>query len=63
MITTRKKKIEATAAVSKVRRACGAVWNQIVEGHHWLYRNHGVSLSQNQADALFNAGGVTKFSV
>ena len=60
MITTRKKKIEATAAVTTVRRACGAVWNQIVEGHHWLYRNHGITLDKGDAMALYATGGMTK---
>ena len=60
MITTRKKKIKATAEVSKVRRACGAVWNQIVQGHHWLYRMHGLSLDKGDAMALYATGGMTK---
>ena len=60
MITTRKKKIEATAAVTKVRRPSGAVWNQLVDGHHWLYQKHGISLNKGDAMALYATGGMTK---
>ena len=60
MFTARKKKIEHTETLERVRRACGEVWTQLVDAYHWLRQEHGIELSQGDAAALFATGAMTK---
>ncbi|MFB6230440.1 MAG: RNA-guided endonuclease InsQ/TnpB family protein [Salinibacter sp.] len=60
MITARKKKIEPTETIDRVRRACGEVWTQLAEAYHWLRKEHGIELTKGDAMALFATGGMTK---
>lgn len=60
MFTARKKKIEHTETVERVRRACGEVWTQLADAYHWLREEHDIELSLGEAEALFATGGMTK---
>jgi putative transposase len=60
VVTARKKKIENTETVERVRRACGEVWTQLADAYHWLRKEHGIELNKGDAMALFATGGMTK---
>lgn len=59
-ITTRKKHIPETQAVTSHRRAAGEVWTQLVQAWHFLAEEHDYYLPKGDAMALFATAGMRK---
>jgi putative transposase len=59
-VTTKKKKIENTDLISRIRRGCGEVWTRTLKAKQWLFYEHDYELNKLFADALFAAQGLTK---